>query len=368
MKDLNDEHICRLVRTCVVDANVAPGAVAGVAIHRNGRWRNHVGYAGTHDPFDRQPVALDTVYDLASLTKPMVAFGFARAVELGACSFHDPIVRWLPSTVGSPLESVSLSSLLEHRSGLPAHLELYAPLRDGGPFDRALAISAIVRSGRVYESRPAAEYSDLGYILVGEALEAATKTELDVWLKQQFTDAGIFNVWSARQLPEDEIPFFRVAPTEVVAYRGGLVRGQVHDDNAWALNGLGCSGHAGLFATVHGVLAFAKAMLDVHAERSAHLSVQSRQLLLSRRTDASLRAGFDGKGKSGSSIGSVMSDETFGHLGFTGTSFWCDPELDLAVVLLTNRVCPSRDNILIRQARPLIHDQLALLALSRSHS
>ncbi len=151
----------------------------------------------------------------------------------------------------------------------------------------------------------------------------------------------------------------RVPPTETVAFRGGVIRGTVHDDNAWALSGHGLSGHAGLFGSVQGVLGLGQAVLDALAGRNdAWLRTGDIAPLVVERPGGSLRAGFDGKSGTGSAAGALASPETFGHLGFTGTSLWCDPAAERVSVLLTNRVCPSRDNAQIRTVRPKVHDAL----------
>jgi CubicO group peptidase (beta-lactamase class C family) len=156
-----------------------------------------------------------------------------------------------------------------------------------------------------------------------------------------------------------------VAVTERVAFRGGVLCGVVHDENAWALSGHACSGHAGLFGDVTSVLRLGMVMLDAtHGRDTRFLRPETVRLLLRERSDGTLRLGFDGKSKESSSAGPSAGPLTFGHLGFTGTSLWCDPAADTVTVLLTNRVYPSRDNLRIREARPRVHE--ALFALGRS--
>jgi len=147
-------------------------------------------------------------------------------------------------------------------------------------------------------------------------------------------------------------------PTETVPFRGGEVRGVVHDENAWALSGHGLSGHAGLFGTATSVARFGAALLEALNGGSTWLDVTSLAPLLEERPGGSLRAGFDGKSADQSSAGSLVSSRSFGHLGFTGTSLWCDPEAERVLVLLTNRVCPTRNNLGIRAARPAVNDAL----------
>ena len=137
----------------------------------------------------------------------------------------------------------------------------------------------------------------------------------------------------------------------------------MHDENGWALTGSGGSGHAGIFATIGAVLAFGEAVLDALDGLGKPFGhpVELAWLVRVRPGPGgagSLRAGFDGKSGEASSAGARMGPRSFGHLGFTGTSLWIDPDAKVVVALLTNRVCPSRDNFVIRAARPPAHDLL----------
>jgi CubicO group peptidase (beta-lactamase class C family) len=167
-------------------------------------------------------------------------------------------------------------------------------------------------------------------------------------------------VGSARLLRAATTEFLaRCMPTETVPFRGGELRGVVHDENAWALSGHAASGHAGLFGTAGGVARFGAALLDAwHGRAQTWLDQPSLAPLLAERPGGTLRAGFDGKSADQSSAGTLAGAHSFGHLGFTGTSLWCDPDADRVMVLLTNRVCPTRNNPRIRQARPAVNDAL----------
>jgi serine-type D-Ala-D-Ala carboxypeptidase len=168
------------------------------------------------------------------------------------------------------------------------------------------------------------------------------------------------DVGSARLLKMRHADFAaRCMPTETVPFRGGEVRGVVHDENAWALSGHGLSGHAGLFGTAASVARFGCALLDAwHGRSEGWLEAADLRPLLRGRPGGTLLAGFDGKSADQSSAGSLAGPRSFGHLGFTGTSLWCDPDADRALVLLTNRVCPTRNNPRIRAARPVVNDAL----------
>jgi CubicO group peptidase (beta-lactamase class C family) len=253
---------------------------------------------------------------------------------------------------------------LAHRAGLDAHRTLYAPLLGGDPsaMDGAVALREAAEARRPdAPGEPPAEgfaplYSDLGYALAGVALARAVGAldagEAIARLVLEPLGLGA-RAGTVRELAARGVagPF---APTETVAWRGGPIVGAVHDENAWALTGQGGSGHAGIFATLGAVLTFGRAMLD------ALDGPEDLAWLVRERPGGTLRAGFDGKSAppEASSAGLRMGPRAFGHLGFTGTSLWIDPDTRIVVALLTNRVCPTRDHLGIRAARPWAHDRL----------
>jgi serine-type D-Ala-D-Ala carboxypeptidase len=365
------DEIGEILKRWVVATGAAPGASAAVAAYRDGCWRTALGVAGTHTQGDLRPVSTDTIYDLASLTKPMVAALLARWVSGGRISWDTPLGALLGAARGSASEAASVALLASHRAGLEAHLRL-ADGREGPPdpaeLERWLARCANARRsdclGPLPEGGYPPVYSDLGYILLGQMLSEVGAHPLDVLLERDVVlplalEVGSALGWQGRL---GQVFLERVAATEVVAARGGELRGVVHDDNAWELVGRGVAGHAGLFGTARGVLAFATAMLDALAGRSQWLSSERAGELTAPRVGGALRMGFDGKAAEGSSAGPRFGPRAFGHLGFTGTSLWCDPEEDIAVVLLTNRVSPTRENILLRSVRPDAHGALFGLA------
>jgi serine-type D-Ala-D-Ala carboxypeptidase len=186
-------------------------------------------------------------------------------------------------------------------------------------------------------------------------LEAVIAREITAHLGLDLASAI---TWSThREAFRDE-----VAPTEVVPFRGGEVAAAVHDENAWVYAGEGVAGHAGLFGTAESVARFGTAVLDALAGRNpGWLTPREIEVLTRTRPGGTLRAGFDGRAAAGSAAGSAFGERSFGHLGFTGTSLWCDPDAEVVAVILTNRVHPTRDNIAIRTARPGVHDALFAL-------
>jgi serine-type D-Ala-D-Ala carboxypeptidase len=298
------------------------------------------------------------LFDLASVTKPMTALAFARAGIDPGTSLGD----LLPEARGTRSEQVSVELLLAHRAGLDAHRTLYEPLVSGLPGARVDVTAALREAANARrpdaQGPPPAEgfppvYSDLGYLLAGEGLARAVgaRDAGDAIGRLVLDPLGLAaQAGTARELEVRGVvgPF---APTETVAWRGGPVVGAVHDENAWAVTGKGGSGHAGIFGTVDAVLTFGTAVLR---------EIDDLRWLVRERPGGTLRAGFDGKSPppEASSAGALMGPRSIGHLGFTGTSLWMDPDAGVVVVLLTNRVCPTRAHIAIREARPWAHDAL----------
>jgi CubicO group peptidase (beta-lactamase class C family) len=336
--------------TRLVAEGVAPACAAACAGWDGAAWRVDAGGA------------VDRLFDLASVTKPMTAVALARSeVDRRA-----PLGAFLDEARGTPSEQVPLELFLAHRAGLDAHRDLYAPATRGERVDVPAALHDAARARRPDAPGPPPEagfaplYSDLGYLLLGAALARAKGAEDagDVVENAVLAPLGLATcAGTVRGLARHGVrgPF---APTEDVSWRGGRVVGAVHDENAWALTGLGGSGHAGVFGTVGAVLAFGTAVLDALSGRDGALGDADLAWLVRERPGGTLRAGFDGKSLEGSSAGQLAGPRAFGHLGFTGTSLWMDPDAQAVVVLLTNRVCPSRANLAIRAARPAAHDVL----------
>jgi serine-type D-Ala-D-Ala carboxypeptidase len=349
------------VAALVVVEGAAPAAAVAAAYRHAGVWRLGTGAAGQANDLGSAPI-----FDLASVTKPFVAAAAVRLAARGMLSLERRLEELLPEAHGTASAEVPFILLLAHRAGLEAHRSLFAPLVHGAPFERRSALVEAASARRNDAAGPVPPegfpplYSDLGYVLAGAALENVSRLTLAELVQREVCvplalDVHAASIWLSR----DEAFLEHVAPTETVAFRGGVVRGAVHDENAWALSGFGLAGQAGLFGTAEGVARFGMALLDATSGRVATwLGAGELSPLVEVRPGGSLRAGFDGKSGPTPSAGAHASDETFGHLGFTGTSLWCDPRADRVTVLLTNRVCPSRDNVKVRALRPRVHDAL----------
>ena len=323
-----------------VAARVTPGASLCVARRVADVWSTvtrTVGRLGGDEPAE---VTTDTVYDLASVTKPFTAWAAVRLAATGVLDLHAPLHTFLPEARELPAGTLTLDALLSHRAGLPAWRPLFRevlPAEAGGDgVRRALLREVLCEACGVTE---AAVYSDLGYILAGFALEAASGLGLDATLAR----AEVLGALRFGAEPR------RCAPTEDCAWRGAVQRGAVHDENAFALGGV--AGHAGLFGTAPALCARGVAAVDALAAGDADLRV-----MLAPRAGGTNRLGWDTKSPDASSAGARMGARTFGHLGFTGTSLWCDPDAGVVVALLTNRVHRSREGTGIRALRPAVHD------------
>jgi CubicO group peptidase (beta-lactamase class C family) len=344
---LNPGDLARQLR----EQRVAPDVAAGCSVKRVAGWRSDMGGD------------TETYFDLASLTKPMTAVAVARS----SLARTDRLAGLCPELGATKSAEAPLELLLSHRAGLTAHIPIFHPLVSGGTIDASAALhtAADARRDDAQGDYPpggfAPVYSDLGYALAGHALarHTGTRDAGEAILRLVVHVLGLeAQLGTARDLDlagqRDEL---RVAPTEDVAWRGGLVRGVVHDENAWALTGLGGSGHAGMFGTVTAVLRFGEAVLD-GLEGEGPFAGTDLAWLVAPRPGGTLRAGFDGKSVTGSSAGERFGARSFGHLGFTGTSLWIDPDARIVAALLTNRVSPSRANEALKKARPFAHDAL----------
>ena len=327
-----------------IAGGTAPGAVLGISVAGN-RFIHATGRLSAVDALPAEPT---TVYDLASLTK-VVALTPAvmLAVNDGRLELDAPVQRYLPAFEGKGKEQVTVRMLLAHASGLPAWRPLF---REAGTREEALAL--INRTALSSPPGTRDLYSDLGVIVLTQAVESVYRERIDSLLGRRiFQPLGMT---SMSFLPNAEP--MRIAPTELDPWRGRVLRGEVHDENAARLEGV--SGHAGLFGAVPDLLTFAEWMVEgwqegtrVGPNQGMHPNLPSFPPSLfqafTRRQNlipGSPRAlGWDTPSPA-SSAGAFLSPRSFGHTGFTGTSLWIDHDRQLAIVLLSNRVNPTRDN------------------------
>lgn len=342
------------------EQGVFPGAVAAVGVLRERGRARVVASAGVLAPSEGR-VARGTVYDLASLTKPLVSVAALRLVQRGRLDLSQPVSHVLGELEDTLGGESTLAELLSHRAGLAAWAPLYAEIPgETGADARKLAMLRAAATRADPEPRAGkCVYSDLGYMLVGELLARAAGSSLDVLVEREVTaPLGLASQLFYVASPGRELASLEVAPTELCKLRGRVLRAEVHDENAHALGGI--AGHAGMFGTADAVLSFGLSVLEALEGRSTFLDQALLRWALSARGEG-YRVGWDAKSAEGSSAGELFSAQSFGHLGYTGTSIWCDPLRRLCAVLLTNRVHPTRENVRIRAFRPRFHDRVIAL-------
>lgn len=363
MADLRDSALARLEESLAsaVSDGVTPGAAGACARFRGGAWQALEAASGRLEP-GGAPVERHTPYDLASVTKPFVAMAALRLVARGVLDLTHAVAHYIPELADTHGGAQSIAALLSHRAGLSPWGGLFHVIP--APIASAETRAFMLReAARRTDPDPVSEgsvYSDLGFMLAGEVVARASALSLDQVVSCEVTDplqlsSRIFYAAALDTQARAEL-VARVAPTEFCAWRGRIVRGEVHDENCAAYGGI--AGHAGLFGDVGSVLRFGMAMLDVLAGRSTWLDREVLRAALTPQPGGGHVIGWDTKSETGSSAGSLFSATSFGHLGFTGTSLWCDPERELCAALLTNRVHPTRDNVAIRTFRPRFHDEV----------
>ncbi len=339
--------------------NIYPGAV--LLVGKNNRILLHKAY-GKANLFSGQLMTRETIFDLASLTKPLATtLAIARMVDQQRIALDLPVVQWLPSLDGSDKERITVQQLLCHNSGLPAHRPFYMLLKTLSPKIRKKAVLNMLRSVPLY--CPAGEstrYSDLGFMLLCRLIETVAGGPMDLFLKKEVYDPmGLYDLFFV-DLLNCEQPKFPFAATELCPLRNRLLVGEVHDDNAWFAGGI--DGHAGLFGTGEAIFRLLRKLVDnLNGSTRRPSGIFSRQILTEIIQGGEREGwplGFDRPSAQGSSAGQYFSTETVGHLGFTGVSFWLDLRRDFTIILLTNRVHPSRWNNGLVHFRPKIHDQI----------
>jgi beta-glucosidase-like glycosyl hydrolase/CubicO group peptidase (beta-lactamase class C family) len=305
-------------------------------------------------------VTTETIYDLASLTKPIVTTtSVMMLAEQNRVDLDAPVERYLPEWSAAAKRDpnpawrsrVTVRMLLLHDSGLPGIREYFKDTKG-----RDAIVARAMGEPLVREPGKQVEYSDPGFILLGAIVERLTGKPLDA-----FARSTIFAPLEMKRSffnPPSDIRM-QIAPTEFdVAFRKRLIRGEVHDENAWAMGGV--AGHAGLFSTASDIATFAQMILDggIYAHHRLLARATIEKFTTRQQIGESARTlGWDAPVQPSSS-GPYFSSASFGHTGFTGTSIWIDPQRELFVILLTNRVNPTRANEKIRKVRPALHDAI----------
>jgi serine-type D-Ala-D-Ala carboxypeptidase len=346
-----------------VKEQVFHGAAAAIACGTGVARRTAFAFAGVMDSRDQSLVTAATLFDLASLSKALsTALLCFSLFAQGKMSPDDRIADLLPDENIPPAKAqITLRGLLSHSSGLAAYQPLF---RDFAPVQhqdsKARLLRLILDEPLAYAPGSRCLYSDLGFILLGHLVETLTGKNLAA----NFRELVVAPLCLEKELfyCPGEAERLRCAATEDCPWRGRIIQGEVHDEHCWLLGG--AAGHAGLFGTAAGVLRLCGAILDAwkgNIDARCAWAALLPQALRRQLDDQTWCMGFDTPTAGVSSSGRYFSPASVGHLGFTGTSFWIDPERELIAVLLSNRVHPNRENTKIRQFRPFFHDALSTL-------
>lgn len=314
---------------------------------------------GKADLFSRSAMTPDTVFDLASLTKPLAtALAVAKLADRGRIALDRPAADWLPELPGDKA-AITVRQLLCHRSGLPAHRLFYMIHKNLDALERkSTVLEMIARTPLEMAPGTSTLYSDLGFMLLCRLVERVADCALDRFLTDQiYGPMRIGDLFFVR-LPTNSSSRWAFAATELCPLRCRLLKGEVHDDNAWYVGGV--DGHAGLFGTARAIFFLLRRLA---AEHRGFVSrpVFSKEILdpiFKNAADDHFSLGFDRPAAENSSAGRYFSKNSVGHLGFTGVSFWMDATTDMTIILLTNRVHPFRWRNRLFDFRPKIHDRI----------
>jgi CubicO group peptidase (beta-lactamase class C family) len=354
-----------------VEQGFFPGAVVLAARNEEVLFEHAFGFRSLIP--EKTTLELATVFDLASLTKPLATtLALMLLAREGKIRLDDRVTRFLPTFGVFGKNLTTVRQLLTHTSGLPAWKPYYQEVLKE---EKAGKIHFVASRGAknyvmrlVHREKPLEPpgkrclYSDLGFIVLGELVETVTGLSLDRLCRERIyrplglRSTGFVDLTLRRTRPSGGGADL-IAPTEQCPWRKRILCGEVHDDNAYAMGGV--AGHAGLFSSareVHGLLACLSRCLrgkDNFLPRSILEEFFTRDQSVE---DSTFALGWDMPTPGRSASGSLFSPRTVGHLGFTGTSIWWDLEKNCYIILLTNRVHPSRKNESIRDFRPHIHD------------
>jgi CubicO group peptidase (beta-lactamase class C family) len=310
-------------------------------------------FVGSYAP-DGPVIDAAAVFDLASLTKLFTGTALLVLNDRRALALDDPVVSFCPEFAGPDArrQRVTVRHLLTHTSGLPAHVNFRDEVGAPAVIGRVCATPLIAAPGE------AVQYSDLGFMLAGEIVARVTRQPLDRAITTLVSDP--LGARDIRYTPLSESRG-RIVCTEDDPWRGRLLRGEVHDENCWAMGGI--AGHAGLFSSAASVAALGE-LYRTHGDSANGRVISRAAAMLAVREHAAGDGERRGlawalKADDAHSCGQRFSASSFGHTGYTGGSLWVDPSRELTVAFLTNRVHLSRDGDSILRSRGHIHDAIA---------
>ena len=349
-------QVDKLMRQAVSE-NIFPGG--RLLVSHAGKILFNEAY-GLSNKFTGQAVTVDTVFDLASLTKPLATtLAVMMLIQEGKLHIDQTLSSIISDFSNTPKANIRIRHLLYHTAGLPDYRPYYIDIRQLSFEHRKDALRRkLISEPLVAGIGKQTLYSDIGFMVLEWVIERLSGTGLNDFVQKKIYDPmGLENLFFI--VHDQYIPKKNYAATELCPWRQILLNGRVHDDNAYVMGGV--AGHAGLFGTAESVHAIVLELLkSFHGNPLLHIFQPDLVRSFFHKPDKNGRVlGFDVPSPIGSSCGELFKrDATVGHLGFTGTSFWMDLEQQVIVILLTNRIHPSRNNEQIKKFRPLIHYQV----------
>lgn len=372
-----------------MEQEVFPGAVLLVGKRGDVVFQEAVGVLSKEDPESNSPTRLDTVFDIASLTQPVVTTALIMMmIDSGKLKLSDKVTRYVPGFGVFGKSEITIRNLLDHSSGLIHWHPFYEEIVALSASSRMGILASSTAKDYVYQqisrmglrNRPSSRqiFSDLGFILLGQIIERLVGAPLNkVAYKLLFqplgmTSSSFIDLPLLKRGALEAVPDM-VAPTESCSWRKRILTAEVHDDNAWAMGGI--SGHAGCFSTAQDLHCFASSLLAAyHGQESfasqrtvreffypwVHSGIEFAQYEDSIRQNFSQdshrwRFGWEGPNAENGMSEAGFSPFAIGHSGFTGCSLWLEPEAGIDIVFMTNRVHPSRNNKKILEYRPALH-------------
>jgi CubicO group peptidase (beta-lactamase class C family) len=354
-----------LMKAAIAD-NVFPGGVVLVA--KEDTILFFEAYGNTNI-FTKRKMTRDTVFDLASLTKPLATtLAILNLIQSSKLALDQLMGSILTPFQKTDKAQMTIRHLLSHTSGLPAYRPYYKVLGSLPMEKRKQALRTLLLEEPLESpigKKPV--YSDLGFMILNWVVEAVAAQRLDEVVKETiYRPLGIASLFFI-DLQSRRIPGV-FAATEQCPWRECLIEGVVHDENAYAAGGI--EGHAGLFGTTYNVYHLLATLLRGYhgGVKIDWFETKLVRLFFKRQESANRALGFDMPSDSESSTGNYFSKHTVGHLGFTGTSFWMDLDRAAIVILLTNRIHPTRTNEKIKAFRPKLHNAAMIHILRKSQS
>lgn len=312
---------------------------------------------------ERVAMRTDTIFDLASLTKPLATtLALMGLIDKGRISLDQSLRELISKPTLKDKGDLTLRLILSHSAGFADWKPFYLDLMNYRPEDRkAILRERLLKEPLAYRPGKDCVYSDLGFMVLEWVIEEISGRSLkDVVNEDYYRPLSLRRTFLNGGSPGARFSRKEIAATEDCPWRGRVIQGEVHDENAYALGGY--SGHAGLFGTAEDIFVIVDMLREHYSGTREDFFRQGTLKEFFRRQDivrhCSWALGWDTPSTRGSSAGRYFSLNSVGHLGFAGTSIWMDLERDVMVIFLTNRIHPTRNNQKIREFRPVLHDRI----------